>query len=298
VRLEYDVVDVFTDRAFAGNQLAVVHGGGDLSTEQCLALAQEFGYSETTFPVPAAPDEYAVRIFTPGGEIPFAGHPTLGSAWVLRARSELAGGTATQLCGAGRIEVHIEGDDEAATVELAAAPRDLAGPLPGPVVTALLADLGLSAEAIDGDAWVAGAGLSFVYLPVRADVVSQAVLPSTPLSSYGTELTTGCADPVEGIDLYAVSGDAPGLDVHARVFVPGLSIAEDAATGSAAAGLGMVLVASGVLPDGGRYTVSQGAEMGRPSTLHGRVDASDGSATRCHVAGAVQPVASGSITVP
>ena len=88
MRLPYDIVDVFTDHPFAGNQLAVVHGAGDLTGAQCLALAQEFGYAETTFPVPGDQGRYATRIFTPGTEIPFAGHPTLGTAWVLRSRGE------------------------------------------------------------------------------------------------------------------------------------------------------------------------------------------------------------------
>ena len=100
------------------------------------------------------------------------------------------------------------------------------------------------------------------------------------------------------MNLYAVAGDAPRLDVHSRVFVPGVGVPEDPATGSAAAGLGIALVASGMLPDGGTYAIRQGIEMGRPSTLHGRVEASDGRATLCHVAGQVQPVASGEIEVP
>jgi len=88
--LSYDIVDVFTDRPFAGNQLAVVHGAEGLSTEQCLAIAQEFNYSETTFPAAVEASSYDTRIFTPAREIPFAGHPTLGTAWVLRERGLLA----------------------------------------------------------------------------------------------------------------------------------------------------------------------------------------------------------------
>jgi trans-2,3-dihydro-3-hydroxyanthranilate isomerase len=105
-------------------------------------------------------------------------------------------------------------------------------------------------------------------------------------------------DPLEGINVVAISGDAPALTVDARVFVPGLSIPEDAATGSAAAGLGMALVAAGRLPEGGRYEITQGVEMGRPSRLHGRVEVAEGRATMCHVAGQVHPVASGEIAVP
>ena len=100
------------------------------------------------------------------------------------------------------------------------------------------------------------------------------------------------------VNLYAVEGAAPRLDVHARVFVPGVGVPEDPATGSAAAGLGMALVATGLLPEGGSYEITQGVEMGRPSRLSGRVEASGGTATRCHVAGEVRPVATGEIEVP
>jgi trans-2,3-dihydro-3-hydroxyanthranilate isomerase len=105
-------------------------------------------------------------------------------------------------------------------------------------------------------------------------------------------------DLLDALNVYAVAGDAPRLDVHARVFVPGAGVPEDPATGSAAAGLGMALVASGLLPDGGRYRITQGVEMGRPSTLHGRVEATGGRATRCHVGGQVRPVATGEMRVP
>ena len=107
MRLRYDIVDVFTDRPFAGNQLAVVHGADGLSTEQCQALAREFGFSESTFPSSTVTGggTYATRIFTPEQEIPFAGHPTLGTAWVLRSLGLLTGDEAT---GANIVKVAIE----------------------------------------------------------------------------------------------------------------------------------------------------------------------------------------------
>jgi trans-2,3-dihydro-3-hydroxyanthranilate isomerase len=105
-------------------------------------------------------------------------------------------------------------------------------------------------------------------------------------------------DLIDAVNLYAISGAAPHIEVHSRVFVPGAGVPEDPATGSAAAGLGMALVAAGVLPEGGSYRIRQGVEMGRPSTLHGRVDVSQGRASACHVSGQVQPIASGEITVP
>src|SRR3954447_23471034 len=160
--LAFDVVDVFADEAFAGNQLAVVHGTTGLTDAQLLALTREFGFSETAFPSDGDGERYRVRIYTPGGEIPFAGHPTLGTAWVLRSVGLLTGACATQVCGAGEIGVRFDGD----LVELSAAARDLSGPLPTDVVTQLLAELGLSPDDRAGEAWVAGAGLNFVHLPV------------------------------------------------------------------------------------------------------------------------------------
>ena len=295
--LTYDVVDVFTDRPFAGNQLAVVHGAQELSTEQCLAIAREFNYSETTFPAPADDSSYSTRIFTMSAEIPFAGHPTLGTAWVLRERGLLSAGETVQHCGAGDIDVRFLPDG---VVELSAVPRDLAGPVDDSLVAALLEDLGLSISDAAGPVWIAGTGLSFVHIPVAEEAVLRARPSFKPLRAYADRIAAvgETVDPVEGINLHHVSGEAPDLQVHSRVFVPGLSVPEDPATGSAAAGLGMALVAAGRLPGGGRYTITQGVEMGRPSRLLGRVDATGGEARRCHVAGRVHRVASGEIAVP
>ena len=298
MRLSYDIVDVFTDRPFAGNQLAVVHGADDLSTEQCQAIAQEFGFSESTFPSTAVGDgqEYATRIFTPSAEIPFAGHPTLGTAWVLRSRGLLSADEATQVCGAGRIGVRFSGE----SVELSATPRDLAGPLPSDLSRDVLRQVGLSLSDLAGEGWVAGCGLTFVHVPVTEEALVRAVPASGSFASLAERLGAlgTVKDLLDAVNVYAVIGDAPRLDVHARVFVPGAGVAEDPATGAAAAGLGIALVASGLLPEGGRYTISQGLEMGRPSTLAGRVEAAGGTATVCHVAGQVQPVATGEIEVP
>jgi trans-2,3-dihydro-3-hydroxyanthranilate isomerase len=296
-RLAYDVVDVFTERPFAGNQLAVVHGAGELSGDQCQRIAQEFGYSETTFPASVRDgSEYLTRIFTPEQEIPFAGHPTLGTAWVLRSRGLLTAERATQVCGAGRIGVRFDDD----LVELSATPRDLVGPLEKDLTRDLLRVVGLSLSDLAGPAWVAGCGLSFVHLPVSEEAVLRAAPSGRSFAPLHERLTAAgpLEDLLDAIDVYAVAGDAPRLAVHARVFVPGVGVPEDAATGSSAAGLGMALVASGLLPEGGRYDITQGTEMGRPSVLHGRVEAGDGRATRCHVAGRVQPVAAGEIAVP
>ncbi len=306
--LEYDVVDVFTDRAFAGNPLAVVYGAGLLSTTQLLAIAREFNLSETTFPVSRtaadleAGADYRLRIFTPGGEIPFAGHPTLGTAWSLRQRGSLAPGDRTQACGAGLIGVRLP-EDPLAPVELCAVPRDLATELSGDAVQAVAESVGLRRADVIGPAYAAGCGLSFVHLRVAPAAVARARPGVVPVS----DLPLGdlaLRDPLEGINVFAVQ-EAPAatamvLPVNARVFVPGLSVPEDPATGSAAVGLGIVLCALGLAsPDGEtRYRITQGVDMGRPSVLHGRVDALEGRPVACRVAGQVVQVASGTIAVP
>jgi len=290
--LRYDVVDVFTDRPFAGNQLAVVHEADGLSDAQLLALAREFHYSETTFPSRTSHGGYSVRIFTPGGEIPFAGHPTLGTAWVLRQGGVLTEDTVVQQCGAGEIAVTF-GDG---LVSLRATPGDLV-PCPRQVAEEVLADLGIAGAPLSS-AFFAGTGLTFLHLQVDDASVSAARPAFRPLETYPLE-PLGLQDPLGGIDVYAVSDlEQHRADVHVRMFSPGLSVPEDAATGSSAAGLGLALVAARVLPRGGYYRIRQGAEIGRPSTLHGSVDAAEGIAVSVNVAGAVQPIASGRIAVP
>jgi trans-2,3-dihydro-3-hydroxyanthranilate isomerase len=149
---------------------------------------------------------------------------------------------------------------------------------------------------VTGDVLVAGCGLTWVHLPVAAQAL-QRCRPDAALPD-ALSVHTGLLDPVAGINVHSVRDGAGGLDVRSRVFCPDVGVVEDPATGSAAVGLGVALVARGVLPAGGSYTIRQGVEMGRPSTLHARVEAADGRATRCDVAGGVVSVASGTIAVP
>lgn len=303
-RLEYDVVDVFTDRAFAGNPLAVVYGADRLSTAQLQAITSEFNLSETAFPATLTEldltvgADYRVRIFTPGGEVPFAGHPTLGTAWSLRQRSWLAAGNRKQACGAGLIGVRVPADPKG-PVELSALPRDSARTLSSSDGQQLAELVGVASDDIIADAYAAGCGLTWLYLRASGDAVTRSRASGQRLSEATIDLAF-LEDPVDGVNVYAVESSEDRIDVHSRVYVPGYGISEDPATGSAAAGLGLVLVASGVAEADGEtaYTISQGVEMGRPSRLHCRVEANAGVATLVHVAGQVVPVASGTIVVP
>lgn len=326
-RLEYDVVDVFTHRAFAGNPLAVVYGADQLSTAALRAITGEFNLSETTFPISLtaadreAGADYRVRIFTPAGEIPFAGHPTLGTAWSLRQRGELTAGDRTQACGAGLIDVRLP-VERTAPVELCAPPRDLATELPADAVRAVAESVGLRPCDVVASVYVAGCGLNFVHLPVSAAALGRARPGAVPLTELPPLGDLALLDPLEGVNVFAVDVDSRAatgaragdtlaspvaagdesaeLRISARVFVPGISVAEDPATGSAAAGLGIALCALGLAAADGEtpYRISQGVEMGRPSVLHGRVEAAGGRPVACRVAGQVVPVATGTIAVP
>lgn len=282
--LRYDVVDVFTTTPFAGNPLAVVHGADGLPDEALQALAREFNLSETAFPLPATQPgaDYRVRIFTPAVELPFAGHPSVGTAWVLARDGVLAPGEVTQECGAGLLPLRVDG----AGAELTGAAPHLGeqrDALP------LAAAVGLDPEDVDkrGAPGRVGCGIDFTVLPVQPDAVARAVPDAAALMALdlGTGLVVGALD---------------GPNVHVRVFGPGVDVAEDPATGSAALALGVWLVDRGVLPPigGSGYYVSQGAEVGRPSTLDCHVDAVAGAAVRVTVHGGVVPVARGEIAVP
>lgn len=281
--LHYEVVDVFAPRAFAGNPLAVVFDADGLSTEQCQALANEFHLSETSFlsaPTDDAAD-YRVRIFTPYAELPFAGHPSVGAAAALVRAGRLPAGTLRQECGAGVLDVVV--DDEGAT---------LTGGRPtledGPDPAALAEALGLSAADVVGlPAHVAGCGLPFTHLAVRPEVVDDAAPVPALLGGYGVG---------EGVSVLSWDGAA----ARARVFAADLAWGEDPATGSAALGAGVWLVATGLLaPEGtSSYVVHQGEAMGRPSVLSCTVTASGGRAVSATVRGTVVPVARGRIRVP
>jgi trans-2,3-dihydro-3-hydroxyanthranilate isomerase len=287
-RLRFDVVDVFADRAFAGNPLAVVHGADGLDTFQLAALAREFNLSETVFPLPPSQDgaTYRARIFTPEEELPFAGHPSVGVAWVLARDGVIAAGDAVQECGAGLLRVR---------VDAAGARVDGGKPSIGPLLDGVeLAEaVGLTKDDLDTtvEAGITAAGLDYPIVLVRPDAVSRARVPEINALNRATrELGTVCVT-------------APNLaegKVHARMFGPGVGVAEDPATGSAAVALAVFLVDRGLLPADGTstFTVAQGAEIGRPSRLEVAVEARDGRAVRTSVGGRVVAVSSGEILVP
>jgi trans-2,3-dihydro-3-hydroxyanthranilate isomerase len=280
----YEIVDVFTDRPFAGNPLAVVFGADGLAGDQMQTLTREFNLSETVFVLPSDRATYRARIFTPALELPFAGHPSVGAA-VTAVRRGLAGpGPLVQECGAGLLPISVT---TAGSATLTGGSPTIGSPLdPAP----LLDLVGLTADdlAPGGSPRVAGCGLEFVFLPVRRAALARAWADPVAAAKAG----------VPQISVFA--WDAEARTAYARVFCPGQSVPEDPATGSAALGLGVWLVGAGWLPEDGTtgYTVHQGIEMHRPSLLECMVTASAGSATGTTVTGHVMPVARGEIAVP
>ncbi|RJK98415.1 PhzF family phenazine biosynthesis protein [Vallicoccus soli] len=293
--MRYEVVDVFTATPFAGNPLAVVLGTEGLATEQLQALAREFHLSETAFPTVLEDDpdaDYAMRIFTPETELPFAGHPTVGTAWVLARLGHVLTGPLRQRCGAGTYDLDVAAAPGGGPgrVELDGGAPDVGGEL---AADRLLEAVGLGPDDVAAPPRRAGTGLGWTHLTVRHGAVARAVADVTRLRAVAD------LAPV-GVYLHEVHHAPHGLDVRARAFTPELGVTEDPATGSAALGLGGHLVASGLAPGDGTtaYVVRQGVEMGRPSVLHALVAASGGAATGTRVAGDVVPVASGEVRVP
>lgn len=277
--LPFAIYDVFSAHAYAGNQLAVVFDGGDLTAAQMQSIALEFNFSETVFVLPAtAPEaDYLARIFTPAEELPFAGHPTVGAAIaaVASGRVRPNEGTVVQECAAGLMTVAVDGGTAKLTSTVISV-----GPELDPATAA--AAIGLDPAKIIGTPRTAGAGLDHNFVRLADADVPAAVDVQGHLEK-----------------VYLFSFDEATHAVHARLFHRG--VGEDPATGSAAVALGVYLVAEGLIAGDGlhRYEIAQGAEIDRPSTLHGEVVVENGQVVSVAVAGAAVKVAEGTlVTLP
>lgn len=283
--LQYHVVDVFAERRLAGNPLTVVVDAGGLSDAEMQALARETNHSETTFVRSAKPvaGAWPVRIFTPALELPFAGHPALGTAAVLRALH----GPSVPLdldLNVGRIPVRAEGD--------VLWMRQPAPSFLGEADKAAMAScLGLSAADMHPTLPVeaVSCGVPFHVAPVRdLDAARQARLD---LERY---LRTLGAGQTRAVLLVAPGAEDPAARFHVRGFTGAFGIPEDPATGGAngplAAYLSKHRVLGGAVVD---TAVEQGVEMGRPSRLYLRAKPAGGGGLEVHVGGRVVPVAEG-----
>jgi trans-2,3-dihydro-3-hydroxyanthranilate isomerase len=263
-------------------------------------IAREFNYSETTFVLPPADPSHTakVRIFTPGGELQFAGHPTIGTAHILATIGAISIKSAeTRIVfeeGVGPIPVTIHSTNGRPTsAQLSVAKLPEFGP-PPPPHDVLASMLSLSKDDVlhgDLSAQAVSCGTPFLFIPLRdrAAVARSRVkldLFESALASYVTDK----------VMVFALDGELPGSDVRARMYAPGIGVAEDPATGSACVALGGYLAARDPRFDGTlRWVVEQGFEMGRPSILEVEADKADGKITAARVGGKTVVVCDGNM---
>lgn len=290
MRFDYLIVDVFSDTPFGGNQLAVLTDARGLSGEGMQAVAREFNFAESTFILP--PEDAAhtarVRIFTPARELPFAGHPTVGTACALVMSGARSPGEFVLEEGVGPVAVTArrEGDRHSARLRLERGP-DQATIMPSPAD--LAAVLSLSEEAVV-DAFGASVGVPFTFVQLTdRDAVDRAKLDN---GAWSRVLESAWSPQV-----YLFAGELEdGGDIYARMFAPSFGIAEDPATGAAAAAI------AGAAAEKAKRSLSfeirQGEAMGRPSLLNVSAAVEEGEVRSIEVGGGCAFVAEGKIEVP
>ena len=246
-------LDVFSAEAFLGNPLAVVHDADDLTWTQMAAFARWTNLSETTFLMrPGVPGaDYRVRIFTPAGELPFAGHPTLGSAraWLAAGNTPQNAVEVVQECGIGLVRVQVAGD----RLAFAAPPLRRSGILDEQLLMTIVAGLKISRSDIVMHQWVDN-GPGWCAVMLRS---AEQVLKLQPDMAMLRDLKLGVIGPLP-------AGREALFEV--RAFVPGLGVSEDPVTGSLNAGLGVWLIRTGQAPP--EFTVSQGQALQRRGLVH------------------------------
>ncbi len=311
--LRFVTCDVFTDTPLAGNQLAVVFGAEGLSDDTLLAITREFNYSETTFVSAAerADTTRRVRIFTPGGEVPFAGHPTLGTAHVLVATGEVpvTGDTVSVVLGenVGPVPVTVRCENGAPVwtqLTTARLPEERTDGVPP--IEALAEILGLTPDDfVGGTHMPAGVSCGLPFLVVPLASVEAVRRARVRMDAWERHLHGGWAtEPLvfatvrDAHDRHDMPPSLHEVDIRARVFVPGLSVPEDPATGSANACLAGYLAARTPRDGTLRWRVAQGVEMGRPSRLDIEADKVQGAITAVRVGGASVIVSDGTFRLP
>jgi len=282
--------DVFTDHVFGGNQLAVVLDGRGLSSETMQAIAKEMAFSETTFLLPAEQPatDVRMRIFTPGDELPTAGHPTIGTTFALARSGVIERGRQRFVfgCGIGPVPVTMVWDgDDLSFVWMTQQLPTFGDPIPDPARAA--AALSLSPAAVAGTGQpvqVVSCGVPFLFVPLTTrSAVDSAVVNGGVLESY---FSAAKMSP-HGVFVFSPQPGDNRATVYSRMFAPELGVAEDPATGIASGPLGCYLVRHKIVPaDKADAMISlQGVKMGRPSHVHISVGVEGGEITSVRVGG-------------
>ncbi len=300
MRLPYMTLDVFTDRRFGGNPLAVVFDADGLSTEEMQLLAREFAYSETTFVCrPSDPANTAkVRIFTPSGELPFAGHPNIGTAVALALQGRLEKDAAGELKArfeeaAGLVPLSVRQEAGLTSARLTSPKAFSIARTFEPSLIARMVDLDAADIALDRHPPLeASCGNPFMVVEVKS---LEALTRLSPRIAYPED----AGELPHGLSLYArCGGEGEDLDIRTRMFAEDMPAVEDPATGSAAVVLAGVLATQEAGEEGRfSYRIGQGMEMGRPSLLLAEADKQGGAVTATHVGGSAVPVFEGWLTL-
>lgn len=291
---DFMIVDVFTEAPFGGNQLAVITDARGLSSDAMQAITREFDFPETTFVLPPERAGHArrVRIFTPGGELPFAGHPTVGTACALLMRGDVPPGEMILEEGVGPVWVRASGEGDAYSARFR---LELAPEMPPPSVSREEIAEVLSIGSDDVlDVFCSGLGVDYTFVQVGSPAtVDRSVVDH----GAWTRAMAG----KWGAQLYVFSGDLrAGGAIHSRMFAPGLGITEDPATGSAAAALVgyAATLPSSRARESIHVEIDQGVAMGRPSRISAAAYL-DGGGLKCiEVGGGCAFVARGQMRVP
>ena len=285
MKVPFRLLDVFAETPFSGNQLCVVPDVPEgLGADTMLTLAREIGFSETTFVTAVRDDGYDVRIFTPDAELAFAGHPTIGTAFVMVAEERVAP-SLVQTSAAGDVPVEVDLANGRATMHQL--PPAFGEPFDDRAAVATAAGLDASDLIADLPVVAVSAGIAHLMVPVR----DESALRSAERDPRACTAVCAAAD-AESLYLFTVRGDG---DVMARMFDRFPAIGEDPATGSAAGPLGAYLSRHGLAGMPGRAVVAQGEMIGRPSFLHVQVRA-DGDSWAIEVDGAVRPTGEGTFS--
>jgi trans-2,3-dihydro-3-hydroxyanthranilate isomerase len=276
----YVICDVFSDRPLAGNQLAVFPDAREIPEARLQPLAREINFSETVFAYPPAAGGHArIRIFTPRRELPFAGHPVLGSAFVLGA--PLEGDEIRLETGRGVVPLRLTREGRRITFGWMSQPiPSVAAFGDGPP---LLRALGVDRSVLPVEVYDNGVQHVFVTLDTE-DAVARLAPDLGALARLLPECGANC-----------IAGR--GRRWKTRMFAPGMGVAEDPATGSGAGPLAVHLVRHGRIAFGEEIEIAQGAEIGRPSTLFARVEGRDGRVERVEVGGSAVTVGQGEFSL-
>ena len=300
--MRYLHYDVFTGTMFEGNQLAVFEDARGLSTAQMQAITREMNFSESTFilPAEAAGTDVRMRIFTPGTELPMAGHPVIGSTFALAELGVIAKGRASFVFGLNvgptKVELTWQGDRLSFAWMDQRAP-DFRAPVSAHVD--IIRSIGLDPAAVDATGLPieeVSCGNAFMLVPVKTRAaVDAAEADIAAMKKLQGAFPGGHV----GVLFFTMDTGDPNVTVYSRMFAPGAGIVEDPATGSAAGPLGSYLVKHGLVHRNEmRDMVNlQGVAMGRPSRLHMRVEEEEGAITRVQVGGTSVLVGSGEIAL-